>query len=59
MKPGITGWDQISGEYHSPSVSDTIKKLEYDLYYIKNVSVLLDVSIFFKTITTMFSKAGI
>ena len=59
VKPGITGWDQISGEYHSPSVSDTIKKLEYDLYYIKNVSVLLDVSIFFKTITTMFSKAGI
>lgn len=58
VKPGITGWDQISGEYHSPSVSDTIKKLEYDLYYIKNISVLLDISIFFKTLTTMFSKAG-
>ncbi len=34
-KPGITGWDQISGEYHSPSIEDSLKKLQYDLFYIK------------------------
>jgi len=58
VKPGITGWDQVSGEYHSPSVEDTYKKLQYDLYYIKNMSILLDVSIFFKTIMTMLGRKG-
>ena len=58
VKPGITGWDQVSGEYHSPSVKDTYKKLQYDLYYVKNMSVLLDVSIFFKTIMTMLRRKG-
>lgn len=58
VKPGITGWDQVSGEYHSPSYEDTYKKLQYDLYYIKNQSIFLDISIFFKTITTVFHKLG-
>ncbi len=58
VKPGITGWDQVSGEYHSPSVEDTIKKLEYDLYYVKNLSFSLDFSIFFKTIITMLVRSG-
>jgi exopolysaccharide biosynthesis polyprenyl glycosylphosphotransferase len=58
VKPGITGWDQVSGEYHSPSVEDTYKKLQYDLYYVKNMSILLDVSIFFKTIMTMLGRKG-
>ena len=58
VKPGITGWDQVSGEYHSPSIDDTYKKLQYDLYYVKNMSVLLDVSIFFKTIMTMLRRKG-
>ncbi len=58
VKPGITGWDQVSGEYHSPSIEDTYKKLQYDLYYIKNYSVFLDASIFFKTIMTVFMRAG-
>ncbi len=56
VKPGITGWDQVSGEYHSPSVEDTYKKLQYDLYYVKNMSVLLDISIFFKTILIMLRR---
>ncbi len=59
LKPGITGWDQVSGEYHSPSVKDTYKKLQFDLYYIKNISLFLDVSIFFKTIMTVLSRSGI
>ena len=58
VKPGITGWDQISGEYHSPSLEDTWKKLQYDLFYIKNRSVYLDLSIILKTIATIVSKAG-
>ncbi|HPE36908.1 MAG TPA: sugar transferase, partial [Spirochaetales bacterium] len=59
MKPGITGWDQVSGEYHSPSVEDTYKKLQFDLYYIKNVSLFMDVSVFFKTIMTVLSRSGL
>ena len=58
VKPGVTGWDQVSGEYHSPSVDDTYKKLQYDLYYIKNLSPLLDASIFFKTILTVITRTG-
>jgi exopolysaccharide biosynthesis polyprenyl glycosylphosphotransferase len=58
VKPGITGWDQISGEYHSPNVEDTWKKLQYDLFYIKNRSVYLDLSIILKTISTMVGKTG-
>ena len=58
VKPGITGWDQVSGEYHSPSIEDTYKKLQYDLYYIKNTSAFLDASIFFKTIMTVLSRSG-
>ncbi|MFA4941293.1 MAG: sugar transferase [Patescibacteria group bacterium] len=59
VKPGITGWDQVSGEYHSPSREDTIKKLQYDLYYIKNRSIYLDLSIILKTIATVISRKGV
>ncbi len=59
VKPGLTGWDQVSGEYHSPSQADTLKKLQYDLYYIKNRSLYLDVSILLKTVSTVFSRAGL
>lgn len=58
VKPGITGWDQVSGEYHSPTIDDTIKKVKNDLYYIKNISARLDLSILFKTIITVIKKAG-
>lgn len=59
VRPGITGWDQVSGEYHSPSKEDTYKKLQNDLYYIKNSSLSLDFSIAMKTIATMFMREGI
>ncbi len=59
VKPGLTGSDQVSGEYHSPSRSDTLKKLQYDLFYIKNRSLYLDASIILKTIATVFSRAGV
>jgi len=59
IKPGLTGWDQISGEYHSPNQADTIKKLQSDLFYIKNRSIYLDLSIILKTIAVVFSRAGL
>jgi exopolysaccharide biosynthesis polyprenyl glycosylphosphotransferase len=59
IKPGITGWDQVSGEYHSPSREDTLKKLQYDLFYIKHRSPYLDLSILLKTIATVLRRSGI
>lgn len=58
VRPGITGWDQVCGEYHSPSKEDTYKKLQNDLYYIKNCSISLDISIIFKTIATVVRREG-
>ena len=58
VKPGLTGWDQISGEYHSPSHQDSLKKLQYDLFYIKNRSIVLDLGIILKTIRTVLMFAG-
>lgn len=58
VKPGVTGWDQISGEYHSPTREDTLKKLQSDLFYIKNRSIYLDLSIILKTIYTVLSHGG-
>ena len=57
--PGVTGWDQICGEYHSPSVEDTVKKLQYDLYYIKNRSIFLDLVITLKTVRTVLGRGGV
>ncbi len=58
IKPGVTGWDQVSGFYHSPSIADTIEKLQYDLFYLKNRSFYLDLAIFFKTIATVIGRSG-
>lgn len=58
VKPGLTGWDQISGEYHSSSAADTLTKLQYDLFYLKQRSFYLDISIALKTIATIMSRAG-
>lgn len=58
VKPGVTGSDQVSGEYHSPTEEDTLKKLQYDLFYIKNRSIYLDFSIILKTIATVLGQKG-
>lgn len=58
VKPGLTGWDQVSGEYHSPSHEDTLKKLQNDLFYIKNRSMFLDFVIALKTVATVFGRGG-
>jgi sugar transferase (PEP-CTERM system associated) len=52
VRPGITGWAQINYKY-GDTLEDTITKLEYDLFYIKNMSVRLDTYIILQTLKTM------
>jgi exopolysaccharide biosynthesis polyprenyl glycosylphosphotransferase len=58
IKPGLSGWDQISENYHSASYKDSFEKLQYDLFYIKNRSIYLDFSITLKTISTILRRKG-
>jgi len=57
IRPGLTGWAQINYPYGS-SVDDAAKKLRYDLYYLKNRSLLLDIEILLKTVAVIFSRKG-
>jgi lipopolysaccharide/colanic/teichoic acid biosynthesis glycosyltransferase len=57
VKPGITGWAQINHKY-GDTMEDTITKLEYDLYYIKNLSPSLDAYIIFHTLKTIVLSRG-
>ncbi len=57
VKPGITGWAQINYRYGN-TVEDTVIKLEYDLYYIKNFSPQLDFYVMFHTVKTMLLTRG-
>jgi sugar transferase (PEP-CTERM system associated) len=57
VKPGITGWAQINHKY-SDTLEDTITKLEYDLYYIKNLAPALDAYIMFHTAKVMLLSRG-
>ncbi len=58
VRPGITGWAQVNYPYGA-SLDDTLRKLEYDLYYIRHYSFRLDAAIVLKTIHVMlFAKGG-
>ena len=57
VAPGLTGWAQVKYPYGA-SVDDAIQKLQYDLYYIKNQSLTLDIVIVFDTIKTVLFGAG-
>ena len=57
IKPGLTGWAQVKMRYVS-SVDDSLKKLQYDLFYIKQRSFFLDVNIIVKTISTILYYRG-
>jgi len=57
VKPGITGWAQINYPYGNTE-EDALHKLQYDLFYIKNHSVLFDISILFSTIKTVVLRKG-
>jgi sugar transferase (PEP-CTERM system associated) len=57
VKPGITGWAQIKYHYGA-SKNETMEKLQYDLYYIKHLSLFLDLSIIFDTVRVVLSGKG-
>ncbi len=57
VKPGLTGWAQVRYTYGA-SVEDALEKLQYDLFYIKHMSVALDLLILFETMKTVVLAQG-
>ena len=56
-KPGITGWAQVRYPYGA-SVDDAVEKLQYDLYYVKNCSLFLDLMILLATVEVVLWGRG-
>jgi len=57
VSPGVTGWAQVSYPYGS-TIEDSKNKLEYDLFYVKNVSIAFDLAILFETVKTVVMGKG-
>jgi sugar transferase (PEP-CTERM system associated) len=57
VKPGVTGWAQVRYTYGA-SIEDAMEKLQYDLFYIKNMSIALDLYIIFDTLKTVIIRKG-
>jgi lipopolysaccharide/colanic/teichoic acid biosynthesis glycosyltransferase len=57
LRPGLTGWAQVRYTYGA-SVEDALQKLQYDLYYIKNLSLALDAFIILDTVKTVLLRKG-
>lgn len=57
VKPGVTGWAQVRYHYGA-SVQDSAEKLQYDLYYVKNHSLFLDLVILFETVSVVLMRKG-
>ena len=57
VKPGLTGWAQVRYSYGA-SVEDSVRKLQYDLYYIKNHTLLLDLMVLCKTVKVVLRGDG-
>jgi lipopolysaccharide/colanic/teichoic acid biosynthesis glycosyltransferase len=57
VKPGVTGWAQVRYHYGS-SVEDAVEKLQYDLYYVKNHTLFLDLVILFETVGVVVMAKG-
>lgn len=58
VRPGLSGWAQINPPYYYSSTTDTLLKLQYDLFYIKNRDIGLDLSIALKTLSVILSRQG-
>lgn len=57
VRPGITGWAQVSYRYGA-SVEESLEKLKYDLFYVKNMSLVLDLIIIFRTVKIVLLTSG-
>ncbi len=57
VKPGVTGWAQVRYSYGA-SVEDALEKLQYDLFYVKNLTISLDLMILFSTVKTVLLGHG-
>ena len=57
IKPGLSGWAQVNIPYGA-SISDSIKKFSYDIYYLKHTSIILDFLICLRTIRMVFNARG-
>jgi exopolysaccharide biosynthesis polyprenyl glycosylphosphotransferase len=57
IRPGLTGWAQVRYTYGA-SIEDAMEKLQYDLYYLKNMSIPLDLVIVFETLKTVILRRG-
>lgn len=57
VKPGVTGWAQVRYQYGA-SVDDAIEKLQYDLYYVKNHTLILDTLVLFETVRVVLTGEG-
>jgi lipopolysaccharide/colanic/teichoic acid biosynthesis glycosyltransferase len=57
VRPGVTGWAQVCYTYGA-STEDALQKLQYDLYYIKNLSIALDLFIILETVKTVMLRKG-
>jgi lipopolysaccharide/colanic/teichoic acid biosynthesis glycosyltransferase len=57
VEPGLTGWAQVNYGYGS-TVEDAVQKLQYDLYYIKNETLLLDLWVILKSLKIVFIGRG-
>jgi sugar transferase (PEP-CTERM system associated) len=57
VKPGLTGWAQVRYSYGA-SVEDAIEKMQYDLFYVKNLSMRFDIVIAFETVKTVLLRRG-
>ena len=57
VKPGVTGWAQVRYDYGA-SIEDALEKLQYDLYYVKNHSLFLDVQVLVETVGVVVSGRG-
>jgi lipopolysaccharide/colanic/teichoic acid biosynthesis glycosyltransferase len=57
VKPGVTGWAQVRYHYGA-SVEDSAEKLQYDLYYVKNHTLFLDLVMLFETVGVVLTGKG-
>ena len=57
VKPGVTGWAQVRYQYGA-SVDDAVQKLQYDLYYVKNHTIVLDTLVLFETVRVVLTGEG-